>query len=409
MDIILIILCIIFIILIAIYINKIELPLSNNNTYSGGADSSGLVSTMEDNKKYSETIKLLSEVYTKFYHLTVMKNKIVNYFTDIFVMKYGSKFLFKFREFFNDIFMKWIFDLNIRNKLNEAIPEKFDNEINIDIQYLAKQYGSPIDWKLEIINNYLKEMKNGNNIIVNSFNIKAGKQVYIELNTSVGKFISLAIMNKQYQHLIKKYIGKHFEVDFIHLLLLYTWLGAITQHLSAPPKFMDNYGFTHELFGTPLNTWLNFCSPFYYIDKQFGSSGSFFDYELKSNNVYSGGPPYDNDLMTKMAKKYLHDLQNPSINNVVIFITLPLWDSKSQKQLGLKDYNMNFEALDILLENPYLYGHAALKRNEFKFYNYFTDEYHGIAPVHFIVLAKNPAKPLSDMNQIIYDWNQACF
>lgn len=172
------------------------------------------------------------------------------------------------------------------------------------------------------------------------------------------------------------------------LLQLYSFIGMNTIHMSVPPIFPNG---TVELFGSPLNTRGPFCSPFPFEQTHFSSLGSFWTFNLATapapGNVFIANPPFDEHLIREMALRLLQQLTAPEAPECVIYVTLPVWDTESQRQYGLKDFGMPFEGLDILLKSPLCKGHAVLDDKEYKYFNYFSGQALAVSWTHLLMLS----------------------
>ena len=192
------------------------------------------------------------------------------------------------------------------------------------------------------------------------------------------------ITQSQLERLKKIYTGDDFDRDYSEMIGLYKFVGLTNTHLSIPPIFKGI-----ELFGSPLNTHNPFCSIFE-IDKKFGSLGNFFSFEFKPGN-YLCNPPFEEKIMERMATKLIIALD--SVEEMNIFITIPVWDSKSQREHGLRDFGLNFEAYETLTESSFCTEKTVLPR-EYCYWNYFTQKKVPATATHAIIMsnAKSPVK-----------------
>ena len=117
-------------------------------------------------------------------------------------------------------------------------------------------------------------------------------------------------------------------------------MGGFNNHLSVPPSLIPDDGV--ELFGTAVNTKMNYCSPFPIEKDFFSSKGSFFKYEL-SNGFHIANPPFDETIMGAMAKRLDDQLSKQITADVVIII--PKWEK--------------LEAFDTLLKSPFFVKYRA--------------------------------------------------
>lgn len=192
---------------------------------------------------------------------------------------------------------------------------------------------------------------------------------------------------ERFNDIEKKYIGDKYLFDnYMSLLILrYSVLGTENQHLSFPPQLVLKFNINVELFGSPFNTTSNnFCSPFFDIEKYFGSVGNFFDYELKSDKNYTFNPPYIEEFMNEATKKLLHQLD--CIKNYFIIVNIPVWDSESQKKYKFKDNNLKFEAYSLLKNSSHFHSETICYKEIHKYYNYFTNSFISVSNTHTMIL-----------------------
>ena len=169
---------------------------------------------------------------------------------------------------------------------------------------------------------------------------------------------------------------------FEQLICLYEFIEVNnTVNLSMPPIFKGI-----ELFGSCVNTHnTEFCSLFK-IEKYFGSLGSFWDYNFHKSGIYLCNPPFDMPLIERMALKLIANLISTKYE-VVIIITIPVWDSPSQKSIGSKDFKMGFEGYDKLVNNDFLMEKNILDKNVYKYWDYCTKQKVASSHTHLIILS----------------------
>lgn len=186
------------------------------------------------------------------------------------------------------------------------------------------------------------------------------------------------------------------------LMTLYELIGINNLHLSIPPIFNGI-----ELFGSPLNTHNEYCSPFA-IENRFGSLGSFWEYNFHKNGIYLCNPPFDDEIIERMADKLLADLSTTK-HKVIVVVTIPVWDTTTQKKLGICDYGLDFKGITTLIKSQYMSEHALLDKNKFPYWNYYTEKLSYIGWTHLIVLTNLNGvfyKRNFSIDQIIHLWQQ---
>jgi hypothetical protein len=125
-------------------------------------------------------------------------------------------------------------------------------------------------------------------------------------------------------------------------------------HLGVPPRVVQN-NFDVELFGTELNTTVNFCAPFTASlgnKNEYGGEcvGSFFSYSLECGKRYLANPPFDDNITYRMAER-LQVL--PSGTLVVVIFSI-----QDQRSAAL------------LRQNAHFMGEMTPDSNKLPFYSY---------------------------------------
>jgi len=185
----------------------------------------------------------------------------------------------------------------------------------------------------------------------------------------------LRITVDQYDRLKRLYWGPSakFHERLAILLLRYGHLGGMNNHLSVPPRVYKTLGVRVELFGSPFNTCTSqYCSPFGEIESHFGSAGSFFNYTLQSNTVYSANPPFDAVIIKKMAAKLTRELNRTE--NVTVYISIPFWKN-------------NFIGFEILRDSQHFKEYCVLPNYQFPYYNYYRDKLIPVIDTYWIVFS----------------------
>lgn len=200
-----------------------------------------------------------------------------------------------------------------------------------------------------------------------------------------------SISEFQLQHLKSVYLGENFDKDVSKLIELYKLMGMNNIHLSIPPIFRGV-----ELFGSPLNTHNpEYCSPFAF-EKIFGSSGSFWNYKFTKSGLYLCNPPFDESLIEKMANRLIKVL-GVSRCKLTIFVTVPVWDSETQKELKIRDYGMDFRGYSIMKESAFMKENIVLDRYKYPYFDYYkADSGNNKTPAswtHALILANHDNAP----------------
>lgn len=212
-----------------------------------------------------------------------------------------------------------------------------------------------------------------------------------------------AISPKQKKMLKEKYkLNGGFDYDAAIVINVYKFMGMNNIHLSIPDIKMNGFKAKIDLFGSPLNTFSKqYCSLFEF-EKHFGSLGNFFDYNLEMGNLYFCNPPFDETVMDRMADRLIEQLDilgspklkkktsDEEFGKIGIFVTLPVWDSESQRKMKIRDYKMEFPAFEKLMKCEYLICHRILDRNTYMYYDFYTGKYTPASYTHAIMLGFRP-------------------
>jgi hypothetical protein len=225
-----------------------------------------------------------------------------------------------------------------------------------------------------------KNMKT--NFNVPSF-IQKSKKLFASTFSSTKTSVYVNIDNKitaaQLQNLKSSYVGENFECDKNKLLAMYDFIGMNSIHLSIPPLFNGI-----ELFGSPLNTHGSFCSPFD-IDKKFGSLGSFFEFVPEKETIYLCNPPFDEIIIYRMALRLLEFLSGKK--RIIIIITLPIWDSESQRKLKIKDFGLDFKGYRELKNSKFCQETVMLDKEQYPYWDYYLERPIPASHTHLMVMS----------------------
>lgn len=425
--------------------------IDNVSIPSKGVESASYIhpSYLDEN---NQTVTLEFE---KIKHLIKFRESLIKY-----LAPYATKLILQYNphfnkpphifQFFNEIFVKWFFNNNLSGNIKAFVPLSFE-VLDRDLQYIIARNGckkvesiqlnydkTVITKELHTLHLNLKEVpvkpvfvkyteKNefnkATNNIVKTVNFEfcptdipqtpQGHQLFVK---------TITISGNQFERLKELYIASRssekpltsqtvvFQKDFLDkvgmLLLRYDFLGSLNEHLSVPPRMLKSLKVDTELFGTPFNTTCtSYCSPFLDIEKYFGSNGSFFDFELQSDKLYFFNPPFDEELMKLASEKILQALK--VIPNITIIVTLPVWDSKSQQKINIRDNGMTFEAFEILKASVYCKESSILNKNIHLYFNFFENKNVSVSYSHLIVLSNG--NPAHKINKIQDSWQEALF
>jgi hypothetical protein len=186
------------------------------------------------------------------------------------------------------------------------------------------------------------------------------------------------------------------DTDILEYLFItkmrYEIMGSNNQHLSVPMKVTKTFA-DIELFGTPFNTCVPYCSPFA-DEKILGSLGSFDDFVLTESKTYLLNPPFDEDIILEAVKKVLKAISNTK--DITIIAILPAWDTETQKKLGRKVYHMEFEALNVVMKSKFLKDHKVVENEKYSYFNYQTNSNVKTVDTHILIISNKDKYPSAD-------------
>lgn len=328
------------------------------------------------------------------------KNNVVDLCTEYLVQtaKKNGKFIKidKEKRNFGDVFVRWMFnsiayntfDFNFFLPTNESFIDLTDMDFYMTKLGLKKCIPFPIEIYREILQ-------------------KAKESVYTGFKFTIDVPTCTGIQEKRLKSL---YVNEtDFKQNVDKILNRYHFMGGLNNSLSTPPavmncvKMLDPPMKSHELFGTPLNTCSpTFCSPFPDEKLVFNSSGSFFDFrEYKDDTIYFANPPFDVKICDKMTDRLLEELDKKEFSLIII---IPVWDTEQQKKHAKKyktiDYGEVFEAYRRLVSSRFFKSDTILYKENYPFYNYFTNRLAPSSTTHFINLGKKV-----NVEYILSVWN----
>lgn len=278
-----------------------------------------------------------------------------------------------------------------RNKLHYMKVK--DNEIpgyikqieDILSNYLSKpKYNFKYEFKLQCY----KDTKTTDHIFTNNYDsrikIRITDAVYNKLKTTI---------KKEY----KPYFG---YVIFLTMLRYEVMLNSRNHQLGIiynEAKDIDGIllkDYDIECFASPINRTLPmFCGAYPDIDKYYiGSLGSFFNLKFISNKKYTVNPPYIEELMYKAMLHLEKEFSRENVSNIKAFITIPIWDSKTLKDMGeMIDETEKmppYKPYEALRESKYLVNISIHKLTDYKYKNHLTGEKVSAAHTFIITLQK---------------------
>lgn len=322
---------------------------------------------------------ILDEELNKIRALSSFKNNLVEHLIKYFRSHklYNSGKLKYIRTQMYNHFPNWFFNLNNKGLIDNFIPVgPMEIQDNLDYIFTENKLEkrNDFDSKLLIFNSkYIKGHLKTTKIV------RTEKYQFIKyhLETNNGEWKLLSITRKQFINLKNRYCGDpvFFDQYIAILLLRYKFLGGLNNHLSIPPVVYSKLRIDTELFGSPFNVSVDsYCSPFYDIEKYFGSLGQFSNIQLENNKIYAANPPYDVNIIEDMASWFETQFNREDINDVTVYLTIPLW-------------RKDFPGYKILRANSYFREEAELGREDYPFLHYFRGRLIPASDTYLMILS----------------------
>jgi hypothetical protein len=309
-----------------------------------------------------------------------------------------------------NVFIRWIFVANVKGHLNIDLVPTTNIVSMTDIHFLLnnpKNISYPKDWKLKILPNQIEftPFTGPNESELYLQKIKE-RNSYQLTNIQLNRLKSLREQNLEKQSLEKQSLEEqsNFKFEVNKLLDVYLSLGGLQNLLSFPLGLFQNPNLYIECFGSPLNTQYRYCSAFPFEKETWNSLGSFFDLEIKTGK-YIANPPFDDDIMTMMARKLVTCLKKET-NTLLVLVIIPVWDPETQIELNAKNFETKFDCLDILKESGFIKNRKVMKYREYGFYNYTLNKYESKAHFHFIQLDNYTKDSPCNFEEIVKKWEQ---
>jgi hypothetical protein len=133
------------------------------------------------------------------------------------------------------------------------------------------------------------------------------------------------------------------------ILFRYQLLGSNNHQLAVLPdvmyKMKDDYNLNFECFASAINnTFNNYCSIYYDIERYFGSVGSFFNL-IPIKGTFGFNPPYQKDVIDLGINRLFDFLKNTK-ESLTFIITIPIWDLEG-RAIMKQEYNNELEKQNI--------------------------------------------------------------
>jgi hypothetical protein len=162
---------------------------------------------------------------------------------------------------------------------------------------------------------------------------------------------NILISTKRFDKMNKNYTGPKNKFDEILwcIIFRYQLLGSNNHQLAVLPNIMDkmffDYNLNFECFASVINnTFSNFCSIYWDLEKHFGSIGSFFNI-IPIKGTYGFNPPFQKDIIEIGIHKIFNFLDTTN-EQLTFIITIPIWDSYGKNIMKLQ-FNNELEKQNI--------------------------------------------------------------
>lgn len=211
----------------------------------------------------------------------------------------------------------------------------------------------------------------------------------------LSKSLHLKLLTRLQQNNID---SKLHDVYIFVLLYRYWLLDAGNQQLAISTHFkkaLHTYHVNIELFGSAINRFYDgYCSLFYDIEKYYGSLGDFFKFKPISG-AYVANPPFDNVMMTSVAKKLVKYLARADAHHkqLSFIVIIPIWDDKTRQVMKEKChyaekavYGGKYETIEILNASPYVKKTYTVCKNDFPYYNYSQNKFINASDTYILLL-----------------------
>lgn len=221
-----------------------------------------------------------------------------------------------------------------------------------------------------------------------TYSVKHGKKL---------SYTITSIMDKKLTNLLKPEYKKR-QKEYIFLLIM-RYLGTLNSgnHQLGIPDYnviSKVFNLKEELFASPMNCSIlnGYHSAFPDTDKFFGSLGRFSDTNIMSGFGYSVNPPYTDIVLESAMKKVTEWLR--SIPDVLFYITIPVWDYESQKQLGIDigDKYGSYPAIEVIDNSGFIKDKKIFHKDVFKYKDHNTDKYINASNTYIIIASNRDIK-----------------
>jgi hypothetical protein len=192
---------------------------------------------------------------------------------------------------------------------------------------------------------------------------------------------NILVPKKIYEKLASIYVGNMSDIDtYIWAILFrYQLLGSNNHQLAVLPSIMNHmktdYDLNFECFASAINnTFNNYCSIYYDIERYFGSVGSFFNI-IPKEGTFGFNPPYQKDVI-ELGITRLFTFMESATGPLTFFITIPIWDNEGRNVMKtlydneLEKQNIDygdFEIISKIKMSPYFKHMRMIPKEKFTY------------------------------------------
>ena len=292
----------------------------------------------------------------------------------------------------------------------------FKERKKLFINYTNSTYYNTIKNKYKIIKQIVNITTNNKIIKYIKYTIKLPfiineyKLSYIIDNILIPKDIWLKLKNN--------FNAQHLNLNDVIwcVLLRYKCLSSHNHQLAVSPiimnKMNNDMDLAFECFASSINnTFTNYCSIFYDLEKWFGSLGSFFGiFPIKG--TYGFNPPYEKIIIERGVNNILKALQIAKKNNnkLTFILTLPIWDKKGKTLMNNFSCNKNvidygeFSIINKIKSCIYFVGLKMVKKDQFSYLDY-NNQYYKDKTIQNTYIILLSSKPKNETMEYINKYN----
>ena len=394
-------------------------------------------------KTYSYLIKLFSNDCIEQFgtHIFSIKKSFSRTLTNILASWIFS--LYIDYDFMDDYFLPTNYENTISLEIMLKDMCKYDTTItNVDVKINKILTNLKANYKTNLIlfNDYMVSsiyLNNKDNYKIKKFIVRLKKNNMIDVSeTTFYKFeikVNFVIKDKRLQNILNNilipikiyeklssiYSGPKEMIDpYIWAILFrYQLLGSNNHQLAVSSGIMmklhEDYKLNFECFASAINnTFNNFCSIYYDLERYFGSNGSFFNIAPKSG-TFGFNPPYQKEIIEIGVKKLFTFLEQTN-DFLQFIITIPVWDlegrtiMKDQYNNELEKQNIDYGDFPIIKEikeSPFFRGLRMIPKEKFTYIDHNFELYKNKTIQNtYVIILSNKECDMTKLNE--YDFEK---